>query len=260
MSVATKSNLPSLPTYYTHLPPFADWFAQGSPILTYHKLGPRPQRVRLKGLYLSRRLFTQQLRELHAAGYTTGSLDDFPPTAPTRRSIVLTFDDGCENVFRHGLDALAAVGFRAVMFVVAERLGQLNDWDMAVGEQPERLMDVSQIREWFAAGHSIGSHTCTHPALTQVSRAQAQEEICSSKKRLEDLFGRPVRHFCYPYGDYNPSVVDLVAQAGYATACTVRGGLNTAATPPMELLRITTRYRSRSLRTVRQWFTRWISR
>jgi len=42
-------------------------FEQGNPILTYHKVGPRPMRVRLKGLYLSAALFRQQLAELKAA-------------------------------------------------------------------------------------------------------------------------------------------------------------------------------------------------
>jgi len=54
------------PAYYCSLAPFQAWFEQGNPILTYHKLGPRPRHARLKGLYLPRALFARQLRELAA--------------------------------------------------------------------------------------------------------------------------------------------------------------------------------------------------
>jgi peptidoglycan/xylan/chitin deacetylase (PgdA/CDA1 family) len=54
----------------------------------------------------------------------------------------------------------------------------------------------------------------THPFLTRLSAAQAREEIAGNKKKLEDRFSRPVRHFCFPYGDWNPAVRDLVAAAG----------------------------------------------
>src|ERR1051326_1693690 len=144
------------PAYYSRLAPFRNEFEQGNPILTYHKLGPRPRRVRLKGLYLSRALFQRQLEELRSAGFTTGSLQACAGPAPDRR-IVLTFDDGYVNVLRHGLEPLAETGFQAVQFLVADLLGKHNAWDVALGEAPEPLMDPTQVREWIAAGHEIGS-------------------------------------------------------------------------------------------------------
>jgi peptidoglycan/xylan/chitin deacetylase (PgdA/CDA1 family) len=243
----------TLPTYYTRLQPFAEWFKTGLPILTYHKVGPRPWGARLKGLYASQRLFETQVRELHAASYQTVSLDHISQLPAPPRSIVMTFDDGFEKVLRYGLRPLSERKFSAIEFLVADRLGKLNDWEMAEGEVPERLMDSAQVKKWLAAGQEIGSHTRTHPYLTRVSREQAWEEISSSKKRLEDLFGRAIEHFCYPYGDYNPAIRDLVAEAGYRTACTTRSGMNTASTHRFELHRITVRYPSRSLRQIKAW-------
>ncbi len=240
-----------LPTYYTNLQPFLGYFNGGIPILTYHKVDRRPWGARLKGLYASPRFFERQMVELHAAGYRTGSLDALPVGAkPGAKAIVLTFDDGFENVLEHTLAPLAKVGFRAMQFLVADRLGAQNDWEMIEGEVSERLMDPGQVRDWLTAGHDIGSHTCTHPYLTRIPLPRAREEIAASKKKLEDLFGRPIRHFCYPYGDYDPSIADLVREAGYATACTTKAGLNTPETRPYELLRFTARYRSRSLRSL----------
>lgn len=243
---------PPADTYYSSLKPFSGWFGGGVPMLMYHKLGPRPGGVRLKGLYVVERLFGRQLAELKAAGYTTGAYGrPAEKTGNAGKRVVLTFDDGFANVLSYGLEPLARNGFRAIEFLVPGLLGKVNEWEVKQGEAPERLMDGAQVREWLAAGHEIGSHTVTHPHLTQIGRAQAREEIFASRKRLEDEFGAPVRHFCYPYGDWNPAVRDLVREAGYETACTTELGVNTAETPAYELKRITARHRSVSFKAIR---------
>lgn len=242
------------PGYYTHLGPFRDLFRAGVPVLTYHKLGPRPSGLRLKGLYLNAGLFARQLAELHAEGFRSAELEEVVAWPDNRgRRLVLTFDDGFASVLTCGLEPLARYGLRAIVFLVADRLGAFSLWQAARGEVLERLMDPAQVRDWLAAGHQIGSHTLTHPHLTHLPIPQAREQITASKKRLEDLFGLPVRHFCYPYGDWNPAVRDLVAAAGYATACTADWGVNTSATSPFELRRLTARYRSRTLRNLLAW-------
>ena len=246
------------PSYYTRLPPFAALFATGVPMLMYHKLGPRPRGVRLKGLYVGCGLFARQLAELRAAGFVTPPLAAPPGEAgnPGRR-LALTFDDGFANVLRHGLEPLARHGFRAIEYLVAGRLGATNDWEERDGECREQLMDAAQVRDWLAAGHEIGAHTLTHPRLTQIPPAQAREEIAGSRHRLEDEFGVPVRHFCYPYGDWNEAVRDWVGEAGYATACTTVAGVNPAGTHPLALRRHLARHRSLRLRDWQAAWKRW---
>ena len=238
-----------LPAYYSGLPAFRRLFTQGNPVLTYHKLGPRPWRVRLKGLYLSQSLFSRQLAELRAAAYQNGSLEGCLTPVKEQR-IVITFDDGYENVLRYGLEPLAAHHFKAIQFLPVACLGRWNEWDVAVGEARCPIMDAAQVRDWLAAGHEIGSHTLTHPYLTRLAPPEAREEIAASRKRLEDLFGRRIVHFCYPYGDWNQAVRDLVAEAGYQTACTTEPGVNTPDASPFELKRFTARYPSRNLHAV----------
>jgi peptidoglycan/xylan/chitin deacetylase (PgdA/CDA1 family) len=238
-----------IPAYYSQLRPFRELFQKGNPILTYHKLGPRPARVRLKGLYVSQPLFRRQLEELRLAGFINGSLATCAGPVAGRR-IVITFDDGYINVLRHGLKPLADMGFQAIQFLVANLLGKRNEWDVALGEVPEPMMDIAQVREWLAAGHEIGSHTLSHPYLTRVSRIEAAEEIKASRKKLQDLFGRPIDHFCYPYGDWDEATRDLACEAGYKTACTTNIGVNTPADSPFALKRFTARYPSRNLKAI----------
>ncbi|MEI8342450.1 MAG: polysaccharide deacetylase family protein [Verrucomicrobiota bacterium] len=217
--------------YYYRLPPFLGEFRQGRPVLVYHKLGfPRLNSER-KGLWISPRLFSRQLAELKAAGFLSMELDS---GAVTGDGVAITFDDGYASVLRHGLEPLRENGFSAVQFLVCGFLGKTNSWD----RDAEPLMDKAQVRDWLQAGHSIGAHTVNHVRLTQVNEAVAREEIAASRKFLEDEFGVVVKHFCYPYGDWNQRVAEMVAEAGYTTASTTDYGINTAESDPFELKRI----------------------
>jgi peptidoglycan/xylan/chitin deacetylase (PgdA/CDA1 family) len=74
----------------------------------------------------------------------------------------------------------------------------------------------------------IGCHTVTHPALSTLAPTSQEEEIRQSKACLEEVLGRSVASFAYPYGrscDYTQRTVSLVREAGFNCAC------STAATP-----------------------------
>jgi peptidoglycan/xylan/chitin deacetylase (PgdA/CDA1 family) len=249
-----------MPTAYTTLKPFAELFAMGSPMLVYHKLGKRPQKVRIKGLYLGERLFERQMKELRAGGYSTPGYGQMPAKGNGNKHITLTFDDGFASAFEHAMEPMAKNGFRGIQFLVADRIGQFNEWEVLQGEVREPLMDESQVRDWLGAGHEIGAHSLTHPYLTRISLREAREQIFSCKKKLEDRFGVPIKHFCYPYGDWSPAVRDLVREAGYASACTIDFGVNTAATPAFELRRITARYQSISIKALKARIARFMAK
>jgi peptidoglycan/xylan/chitin deacetylase (PgdA/CDA1 family) len=68
----------------------------------------------------------------------------------------------------------------------------------------------------------IGAHTVTHPVLSTLSVSMQREEIHGSKTRLEEILGRQVTSFAYPFGsqrDYTSETVRLAQQAGFDCAC-----------------------------------------
>ncbi|MBT5237313.1 polysaccharide deacetylase family protein [Candidatus Peregrinibacteria bacterium] len=66
--------------------------------------------------------------------------------------------------------------------------------------------------------HELGAHTIKHPKLTLIPSEKVKEEIIESKKWIEELSGKPCEMFCYPYGDTNDEIENLVKEAGYKGA------------------------------------------
>jgi len=242
-----------LPRYYSSLGQFRELFATGHALLTYHHVGPRPRGVRLKGLYVSPKLFAEQMAELEAEHFKTDAFETIRCNQTRPKRVFLTFDDGFADVFQNALPVLRRHQFRSIQFLVADLLGKTSEWQAISGELPGALMDKAQVKDWLGAGQEIGSHTSTHPRLTRISPSQAREEILGSKKKLEDVFGIAVEHFCYPYGDWNAVVRDIVAEVGYKSACITKFGVNTTESDPFALKRITVRYPSLKLKNLGAW-------
>ena len=66
----------------------------------------------------------------------------------------------------------------------------------------------------------IGAHAVTHPLLSILSPEDQSAEIVSSRKKLEDILGKRVDTFSYPYGDFSAETAGIVAAAGFVTALT----------------------------------------
>lgn len=86
-------------------------------------------------------------------------------------------------------------------------------------------------------GIEIGSHTLGHVDLTARSDADALHQLLASRRVLERHLGHPVQWFAYPYGKFDPRVVDLARKAGYVLAVTTQSGNAQSGSAPLELHR-----------------------
>lgn len=84
-----------------------------------------------------------------------------------------------------------------------------------------RGMNRQEIKE-LAQSFNVGGHTYHHVNLTRISPKEAETEIVEGKKRLEDIIGRELLSFCYPYGSFNDEIINFVKQAGFIGARTAR--------------------------------------
>lgn len=82
-------------------------------------------------------------------------------------------------------------------------------------------MTEDQILEALSDGQlTIGSHTVSHPILTNCTDDHVYSEMFESKERLENLFNIPVISFAYPNGAYSTREVEFLKKAGYTMAFT----------------------------------------
>lgn len=205
-------------------------------ILMYHQVGHFKNPKLHRPVYCDVGRFRRQMAWLYWSGYNVISLDDayaclFQGKSIPKKAIVLTFDDGCENFREYAWPILKKYQFPVTVFLVAGLLGKTTEWMNDVSEKAS-LMNEDVIRELQKEGVHFGSHTMNHARLASCELDVARNEIISSKAKLEDLLGKPVTDFCYPYGSYNESVAEIVAKAGYRLGLTcIRGAANYAKNP-----------------------------
>jgi len=178
----------------------------------------------------SLRRFAEQIKYLHDNGYRTVSLTEAvsglrgeSPVA--EKQVVITFDDGYHDFYRHAFPVLSQCGFSATVFLPTAYLGE-----SPVSFKGRDCLTWAEVRELNHHGIRFGSHTVTHPQLRELSCAAVKDEISSSKKTIEEKLGGEVDSFAYPYAfpqtdtDFRNMLRDLLLQAGYRNGvCTIVG-------------------------------------
>jgi peptidoglycan/xylan/chitin deacetylase (PgdA/CDA1 family) len=223
---------------YVGLDSLQGTWSDGLLVLMYHAIEAQSPKDLWKHLYVDPSHFRHQLSELLASSARFVPADCTVHFATRERRVLVTLDDGFQNAYVNALPILRDLGVPAIAYIVAGQIGGSNVWDHAKGLQKKPLMTSEEILEWVDAGYDIGAHSMTHCDLTHVPLEVARREIFDSKKVLEDLIGRPVRHFCYPFGGINPDVRDLVIEAGFETATTCEVGYNFPDTDKFALRRV----------------------
>jgi peptidoglycan/xylan/chitin deacetylase (PgdA/CDA1 family) len=98
----------------------------GPVILTYHRVGPAPVGVPDPFLYDSVADLDGHLTAAKASGLRLVSLGEAVGGGRLQpNTLAVTFDDGCQSVFREALPVLLRHKVRAMQFIVAGRIGGL---------------------------------------------------------------------------------------------------------------------------------------
>jgi peptidoglycan/xylan/chitin deacetylase (PgdA/CDA1 family) len=101
-----------------------------------------------------------------------------------------------------------------------ERLARWAGTD-AGPRKSDRAMTYQELRQLADTdGVSIGAHTCTHPSLPLLKQDDLEREISGSCKQCEEITGRRVVGFAYPFGDFDDSTANAVRSAGMDYAVT----------------------------------------
>jgi peptidoglycan/xylan/chitin deacetylase (PgdA/CDA1 family) len=212
-------------------------------VIAYHAVADLPKGSSLREYAIPPREFAAQLDHLARAGYDFvelgALLDALDGTAAMpERAVLITFDDGYDDLRTVAGPLLAARGIPAVAFAVAGELGATNRWDAAGGEEPLRLLDAEGLRAVAGLGVEVGAHSLTHARLTEIEPVLLEAEVCRCRERLEAAGLPPPRGFAYPYGAYDDAVVAAVRDAGFRAAFTTESGVVTRSSDRYRLPRL----------------------
>ncbi|QNA46401.1 polysaccharide deacetylase family protein [Lacibacter sediminis] len=139
-----------------------------------------------------------------AAYYQTGAeLPGLP--------FMITFDDAHVEQYTLALPVLEKYQFKAVFFV------------MTVCIDKKGFLSAKQIASLSSVGHVIGVHTWDHPNMAKQQQLNWKLEIDKPKKRLEEIIGKPINCFAFPYGAWTMQVLQGLKQRGFTTAFQLQG-------------------------------------
>jgi peptidoglycan/xylan/chitin deacetylase (PgdA/CDA1 family) len=87
------------------------------------------------------------------------------------------------------------------------------------GRETHRAMTYEELKLMSKSKSAvIGAHTHSHPSLGGLTYEQQKLEIQTSKEIIEEIIGKSIRHFSYPFGtikDYNEDTIAICKKLGF---------------------------------------------
>jgi peptidoglycan/xylan/chitin deacetylase (PgdA/CDA1 family) len=156
-----------------------------------------------------RRWFARQLDVVLRCARPVRTDEDID-LASGKNCVAITFDDGFENFLTQALPELEKRNIPATVFVIADGMNR----EFGSETYAEKLLSLAQVQS-LPSLVTIGSHTVTHPLLTQLEESEARREIQDSRTKLEAMLDRGVTEFSFPFGGFNEKLVAVCREAGY---------------------------------------------
>jgi peptidoglycan/xylan/chitin deacetylase (PgdA/CDA1 family) len=133
---------------------------------------------------------------------------------------LLTFDDAFNSVLKNAIPILNNLAIPFIIFAPTKYLGKRPLWVKYIDNsivKKELVLTSSEIYRLSLNNNLItfGSHTVSHPRLSECSDFKLSSELINSKQNIEDITGRPCSYLSFPYGDHNQKVIDAAKMANY---------------------------------------------
>ncbi len=191
-------------------------------VLCYHALSPTWEAA----LSITPARFERQISLLLSRGYRGVTFSEATRAQPGERVIAVTFDDAYRSVLELAHPILERRGVPATVFAPTDFVSSeqpmcwegIDHWLGGPHAGELTPMSWAELRALAEEGWEIGSHTGSHPHLTQIDEDQLADELQRSKLACEEHLQRPCTSLAYPYGDVDRRVVAATARAGYDTA------------------------------------------
>ena len=234
--------------YWTGLTRLQTWRTrQQVKILCFHSitLGPNPETDQYK-LHLPADCFRSQLKHLVQI-YKVISLGEYiriqRAGAPLPdNAVILTFDDGFRNFQTVAAPILVEYNLTATVFIITAKTAAGVSGQTRQQWQPD---DDKEHLTWAQAKSlanseqfEIGSHTHTHQRLTQLTSAEARQEMMVSLTAITAEIGESRLPLSYPHGEMSANIRMIAEELGHSCALSSELGGNGADADLFALRRI----------------------
>ena len=180
------------------------------PIFLYHHILKEESEIQYDYMQTTEKTFEKQIRGLENLGYHFISYQDLidynnGQKKLYKKSCVLTFDDGCKDIYTNAYPILQKYNIPFTMFVVTNAVGA------------DGCASWEELKEMQDSGLAlIASHSTNHTEFNKLSVAETLENVDSSYKALEENLGeQKTKIFTYPYGLYSQEQLEPLKEEGY---------------------------------------------
>lgn len=159
--------------------------------------------------------FKDQMKMLADSGYHTILPDQLyaylnTGAALPSKPIMLTFDDTDLDQFTIVNPTLKKLGYKAVYFIMTVSIGKKGKF--------VDYMSSDQIKTLSDEGNVIGSHTYDHKNFKKYAGKDWEEQLDKPTKRLEEITGKKITEFAYPFGLWNAEGIPELKKRGFKMA------------------------------------------
>lgn len=183
------------------------------PVLCYHQIRDwRPNDSKTaKDYIIPIAAFKQHIKMLADSGYHTilpDQLYDYltKGTPLPSKPIMLTFDDNDLDQFEIARPELKKYGFKGVYFIMTVTIGK------------KHYMSSAQIKQLSDEGNVIASHTYDHHNFKKFTGKDWEIQLDKPTKKLEDITGKQIKYFAYPFGLWNAENLPQLHKRGFKIA------------------------------------------
>ena len=147
---------------------------------------------------------------MNGTGGTSVSFDSVYTKSWNRAKCIITFDDSMTTAYTEGYTYMATKGLKGTMYNIRAAIDNTGG------------MTLAQAQTMYDAGWDMSLHGATN--LTTFTYAEMMADIAYNKQFLLDNgFTRNNchKHYAYPNGGYNDTVLQAMADSGMTTARTI---------------------------------------
>jgi peptidoglycan/xylan/chitin deacetylase (PgdA/CDA1 family) len=128
------------------------------------------------------------------------------------KTVVITFDDGYDNIYDNAHPILKEFAFPYTIFVTPPLIGKLN-----------HQLSWQQMKRMGAENASFANHGKQHSHLLSKNADESQQDWLSrtmqdiedAEKMLEQNIGYSLKYFAYPYGEFDKKLKQQLRKKGY---------------------------------------------